>query len=51
MNKRSETINLIDKLRQSKDNLKQQEEIFERTVNHIREDMNPIQSAQIILFG
>jgi hypothetical protein len=51
VNKRKETISLITKLRDSKSTLKQQEEIFERVLNQIREDMSPVQSAQLILFG
>jgi hypothetical protein len=51
VNKRKETINLITKLRDSKNKLKQQEEIFEKAMTQFREDMSPVQSARLILFG
>jgi hypothetical protein len=39
------------KLKETKEQLKNQEDIFERALTNIREDMNPMQSAQLTLFG
>jgi hypothetical protein len=49
--KRRETVGLISKLKAAKAQLKSQEDIFERAITHFREEMNPIQSARLALFG
>lgn len=49
--KRKDTVRLIQKLKETKEQLKKQEQIFERTMSNIRQDVNPVQSAQLILFG
>jgi polyhydroxyalkanoate synthesis regulator protein len=48
---RRETVGLIGKLKSVKEQLKGQEEMFERVMTHFREEMNPLQSARLILFG
>lgn len=51
MQKRKDAISYILRLKNVKNDLKQQEGIFERWMSDIREDMNPIQSALVTIFG
>jgi hypothetical protein len=51
MQKRKDAISYILRLKNVKNDLKQQESIFERWMSDIREDMNPIQSALVTIFG
>jgi plasmid stabilization system protein ParE len=51
MGRRREAIVQIGRLKRVKEELLQQEERFERALSDIREDMTPVQSALIIVFG
>lgn len=51
MGRRREAIVQIGRLKRVKEELLQQEEMFERALSDIREDMTPVQSALIIVFG
>lgn len=51
LKKRRDTVRYIQRLKAIKEELKKQEEQFERTINDIREDMSPVQSAKLIVFG
>ena len=49
--KRVETVSFISRLKNVKEDIKKQEEIFEDKIFEFREAMNPIQSSMIVVFG
>ena len=49
--KRRETLSFIRRLKNVKEEIKKQEEIFEDKIFEFREAMTPIQSSRIVVFG
>jgi len=49
--KRQESIECIRRLRVIRDEMKKQEEVFERGISEFRCDLDPVQSALITVFG